>query len=248
MENSLVFIEKNEPYVLSSEIANGFGVTHQDVTKLIDRYKDRFEELGVIGIQIQKPTSKKGGRPTENYKLNEQQAVFLGTMIRNTDESLRFKMNLTKQFFKQREFIQKIILQKQNAEWLSKRESGKIERRIETDTIKEFVEYAKAQGSKSADKYYMIITKMENQTLFALDFMDQKFPNLREVLDGFALDYLKMADYAVSLVLKDGMKQKTHYKEIYIMARDRIELFASVMGKTPLRLMVKDKKVVHAIN
>ena len=132
------------------------------------------------------------------------------------------------------------MVQKQNIEWYEKRASGKVERRLETDTIQKFIEYAKDQGSQSAEKYYMVLTKMENNTLFNLALVEQKIPNLREIVEGFALDSLKMADYMVGKALKEGMSKNMNYKDIYQLAKGKVELFAGALGKVPLQMILKD--------
>lgn len=53
----------------------------------------------------------------------------------------------------------------QTKSWQIVRLEGKKTRRLETDAIKMFVEYAQAQGSRSADKYYMNFTKLANQVV-----------------------------------------------------------------------------------
>jgi len=126
--------------------------------------------------------------------------------------------------------IQGLKLQKGNAEWIDARDSGKLVRRLETDTIKEFIKYAEGQGSKNASKYYMAITKMENKALF---LVTEKYPNLREILATAQLDTIKMADRVVAKALKDGMEQSLHYKEIYKLAKVNVESLASVVGVTP---------------
>ncbi len=87
-------------------------------------------------------------------------------------------------FYDAFEAMEKVLLQqatqKQSAEWIAQRAAGKITRLEETDTIQQFVEYATAQGSTSANRYYCNISKMQNKALFILE---QKFPNLREILD-----------------------------------------------------------------
>jgi phage regulator Rha-like protein len=239
MPSPLVIIKNESLLVRTSDLSKGFGVEHRDLKNIINKYKTEFEEWGVIAFEMHKPTSKKGGRPIDDFLLNEEQATYLCTLLRNHDMARSFKRTLTREFFRQRRFLIKLLSQKQNREWLEKREAGKIERRLETDTIKEFVDYAKSQGSCNAEKYYMIISKMENNSLFALDFIGQKFPNLRDILDGFALDSLKMADHIVAKSLKDGMLEKLNYKDIYKKCRDCVEQYAKLMGKTPLRLTLK---------
>ena len=72
----------------------------------------------------------------------------------------------------------------------------------ETDVIKQFIEYAVKQGSKSYKKNpslaYSNITKMENKSLFILE---NKVKNLRDILNCKQLDEIKQADEIVEKAL-----------------------------------------------
>ena len=244
---NLVIIDREALFVSSFDLAKGFGVEHRNIKILLQKYESEFGELAKLEgefrhLECRNSDTGNVGRPKQEYFLNEPQATYLTTLLQNNDQVRRFKMYLTQQFFAQRKFLNKLVAQRQNEEYYKKRAEGKIERRLETDRIKEFVEYATNQGSKNAKMYYMNITKMENSSLFCLDFMGQRFPNLREVLDGLALDIIKMADIIVGKALEDGMNQGLNYKDVYILARDNVEKFAVCMGKTPLRLIM-DKAV-----
>jgi phage regulator Rha-like protein len=240
--DNVVIIKNEDCFVGTWDLSKGFEIEHRAITKLIKKYKSEFEELGVVASPVQQPSGKKGGRKIVEYFLDEPQTTYLTTLLTNNSIVRAYKMKLTKMFFDQRKFIARLISQKQNQEWLLKRESGKIERRLETDTIKKFVEYAKSQGSQNADKYYMIITKMENNSLFALDFLGQKFPNLRDIIDHCGLNAMESADRVVGQALKEGMEQSIPYKECYQLARDRVENFSRLIGKTPLKLVLEKNK------
>lgn len=128
---------------------------------------------------------------------------------------------------------------KQNSEWIESRKEGKKQRRIETDTISLFVDYATAQGSKSANKYFINISRMENNALF---FVEQKYPNLRDVLGVFQLNTIQTADRIVAKALKDGMDQRLQYKDIYKLAKKRVLEYAELVGQTevPSDLRLKE--------
>lgn len=234
MREVLVQIIENDVYTTTLTMAKGFGVEHRAILRLLKRYRSEFESVGVIATGLQKPTSQKGGRPTEDFSLNESQALYMGTLLTNTDKAREFKLKLTQEFIKQRTLLMKMLVQRQNSEWLQKRAEGKIERRHCTDVIQKFVIYATSQGSKNAKNYYMAISKMENQSLFYFDYLNLEIPNLRDIVNGFSLSSLQMADHIVGAAIEEGMKKELFYKEIYQLAKSRVEGFASLIGKTPL--------------
>lgn len=231
--SNLIIVKDNELYVSTWELSLGFGVDHRYIKKTVDKYKTEFLEFGINVVHNVNYEHKTAGRPIDAYLLNEEQASYLTMLMKNAPKVREFKRFLNKSFFTQRKLLQNILSQRINLEWQQKRDSGKIDRRIETDAIMAFIEYATSQGSKSAKFYYPNISKMENAALF-MDLLKHKFENLRDVVNGFALTALQMADKIVAKALKEGMEMKMFYKDIYKMAKERVETFASVIGRTPI--------------
>lgn len=241
MKSELLIMQDNELLIGTYKMSKGFCTTHSAVKKLITKYRERFERVGnrplgdqilinQVGFEI-RPKSKKKRVQELEFLLNEEQAMFLGTLLRNTEPVLKFKERLVSEFRRMYKFILSLRNQRQNSEWLEKRASGKIERRVETDSIKKFTEYAKNQGSESSSKYYMAISKMENFALFHLELVKFEYSNLRDVVSGMGLDALKTADRIVARALEEGMEKKFYYKEIYKLAKARVETFADIFGK-----------------
>ncbi len=116
-------------------------------------------------------------------------------------------------------------------EWQAARVDGKLTRRQETDTVKRFVVYAGSQGSKNADKYYMVITKMQNAALFLIGH-GGKPGNLREAMTVTQLSITGTADNLVDRSLDEGMDMGLFYKDVYKLAKQKIEQLATVLGKS----------------
>jgi phage regulator Rha-like protein len=228
-----VEIYNREPRCGTFSVSEGFNREHFRVIELVKKYEERFLRLDnnhrSTGFIIRRVPAIKAGRPTEEIMLNESQFLFLGTLFRNTEKVLDFKEKLSGDFCRMRQELIRLAAQNQNAEWLETRKAGKETRLIATDTIKTFVEYAKGQGSTKAEMYYANISKMENKALFMLD---QKYPNLRNVLNIHQLSTIKAADMIVMKALADGMAKELHYRDIYQLAKTRIESFAEIIGKT----------------
>ncbi len=216
-------------------IAQGFERDHFKVLRLVEKYKDRFIRLENKRLSksliTRRVPAKKAGRPVDEIMLNEQQAIFLGTLFRNTDAVLDFKERLAKEFVEQKNWIANSIQQRQDPGWQDVRRDGKLVYRQKTDIIKKFVEYATAQGSKNAHRYYANIAKMENSALF---FFEQRFKNIREVLTIKQLMQVSTADDVIEKALQDGMDSQLHYKDCYLLAKSRIIAFAEIIGKSPV--------------
>jgi len=85
---------------------------------------------------------------------------------------------------------------------------------------------------------------MENKSLFHLELLALKKHNIREIAEGFQLDSLKMADRIVARALREGMEREMFYKDIFKMAKERVEQFVQVIGKTPLQLCSDKTKLI----
>ena len=159
--NELVILKNNDVFTDSLVIAKGTDNEHKSVVALIRKYKSKFEKFGKFRFSDLKSPNPKGGRPTRIYFLNELQATLLITFLDNTDIVVDFKVELVKQFYQMRQ----LLLEKQSQLWQNTREESKVSRLMETDEIKRLVEYAKEQGSKNADKYYITFSKLANKAV-----------------------------------------------------------------------------------
>ncbi len=235
--DNLVTTDGNKAFTTTLIIAEGVQTDHRSVFRLLKTYEEDLNDLDLSRFEIAKVSTK--GRSTEYAKLSEIQATFLITLMKNTKKVVQFKKQLTKEFFKQRDFIAKIKAQQQNEQWLESRKQGRIARRLETDVIKEFIAYSKAQGGspKGCDRYYNNLSTMESKALFILE---QKYKNLRNILGITELLTVQQADMIVAKALKDGMTDKLHYKDIYSLAKKRVELFAEIRGKSSLEYLSMD--------
>lgn len=224
--NQLVIMKNNVAFTTSQSIAIGVGHSHEAVLKLIRNSSD-LPQLS----DLKSRTLKTKGRSAEVFYLNEEQATLVIMLMKNTTVVRRFKSTLAKEFFKQRRLLQKILSQKDNAEWISKRQETKQIRKDCTDVIQQFIEYAKEQGSKSAEKYYMNFSRMELTGLFLIE---QKYPNARDVMSLRQLNLIEMADEAVAISLADSMNKGIPYKECYKLAKEKILLLAKIFPPSPL--------------
>lgn len=225
--NDLVKIIKSIPVVSTLDMWKDLGVEHKALMDLLRKYESEFQEFRLFTFEKSEITGR--GRPSEFSYLDEQQSAYLISLMKNSDIVRKFKRRLVSEFFRIRNLLADIASQRQNSQWLETRAAGKPIRRIETDTVKKFVAYAVAQGSMNAERYYANISTMQNKSLF---FIEQKYKNLRDCLNIHQLGIIGCADTIVAKALEDGMSQALHYKDIYKLAKARIEMFAEVHGKT----------------
>jgi phage regulator Rha-like protein len=214
-------------------ISEGFERLHYDVLKLIKKHGERFLRLedkrNSNHFITRRVPAKKAGRPVDEIMLNKKQALFLGTLFRNTERVLDFKEKLANDFVEQENLLKNLLDQQQSVEWISNRANGKLIRREETNTIKDFVEYAQCQGSVHADRYYSVLSQCVNNNLFTFN---GKFKNKRNAMSAVQLMDVGFAEGVVSKGLIEGMAKGLHYKDIYKLVRDRIVTIAELHGKS----------------
>lgn len=93
----------NGPQTSSIIVAEGTGVEHASVIKLIRNNLADLEEFGLVGFRIRpRPQGQHGGADVEFAVLNEEQATLLLTYMRNSPVVRRFKKNLVRAFYELR--------------------------------------------------------------------------------------------------------------------------------------------------
>lgn len=224
--SELVILEGKEIYTTSLIMSENLNIKHKNIMELLKDYSHiddlkRFETAEV----------RTKGRPLTVALLDETQALILVSLMKNSEKVIDFKVKLVKAFIKYRKIAHQLSTQKQNEDWLLHRQESKYIRKECTDVIKEFIEYAIKQGSKSASKYYVNLSKMELRSLFLLE---QKYPNAREIMTMKQLSLIKMADEAVRSTLEEEMIKGTFYKDIYKIAKEKIEALAKIFPPSPL--------------
>lgn len=228
--NNLLTIKKDEIYVATDILAKELKRPHQRIINLINVYENELKKLGILTFEKSLKTGK-SGQPKNIYYLNEEQYLFLimnmRTKANEKDLVLNLKMKISKQFVAQRKWILEQKTIKQNQQYIETRNQSKLGRKQETDIIKIFIEYAKNQGSKSANKYYMAISKMENQAFFLIK---EKFKNVREILNIQQLSKIIIADMIVKQAIIEGMEKEMFYKDIFQLAKKRVIEMSNSIG------------------
>ena len=233
--NDLVVLVKNKPMISTFLLFEKMGYKeHSKLKRVIAENINEFNEIGLLTLERQKPTDKKGGRPIESYLLDEDQFILLVLLAKNTPESVALKVRVAKEFRRLKKIVSNIVAQQRDPNWVNVRSDGKIAYKQKTTIIKQFVDYATNQGSKSASMYYANLAKMENKALF---FIEQKYDNLRDILTIKQLMQACTADDVIEKALIDGMNDGLNYKDIYKLAKERIHAFAEIIGKSQVHLL-----------
>lgn len=199
----------------SREIADLVGARHNDVIATIER----LFEKGLLRSSRKSRAVATGGRPLEVYDLIERDTYLVTAGY--SDEMRARIIDRWQEL--ERAAAKPTLTDRQTA-----RLQGKEVRRELTDTVAEFVNYATAQGSKSAHMYYMSITKMEYKALFMV--FAAVGSGFRDTLTAIQNSQLATAERVAQLELQRGMAEGLHYKDIYQNAKRKVEALVAVIG------------------
>lgn len=210
----LVEVRRDEVFTNSKVIADGTNNQHESVAAIIQKYWKDIGDFGKIEISDLKSGNPKGGRPEKVYYLNEEQATFLITLLRNSKVVVKFKKELVRQFYAMRKFL----VEKQSKLWNDTRIANKENRLKETDVIKMLVAYAKEQGSTHSDKLYLIYTKLAKTVV----------RGNRNSMTASEINNLTLVESIILQTIKIDMSMGMDYKDIYKDCKDRIKQFMEI--------------------
>lgn len=211
--NDLVYLKRDDAFTDSLIISAGTGIEHRKIKAAIKKHEKKLREFGKLSAPYKAEST--GGRPEEYYSLNEAQATFLITLLKNTDVVVNFKAELVKQFVAMR----KLIAEKQTTAWIETRQQGKLTRKAETDVLKQLVEYAKKQGSGHADMLYMTYSKLANKYAGV---------DKRDNATVMQLNNLSLMEHIILNVIQNGISVGMYYKEIYKASKARLETMKDI--------------------
>lgn len=224
MQKSIVQIKNEDVFTDSKVIAEGTNNQHHTITRLIRTYKNQFKELGKVGFKIHALAS---GQKTKIYQLNEPQATFLMTLLKNSPVVIEFKLRLTQEFYRMR----MMLLSRKNSGWLETRQNGKMIRRSETDAIQQLIDYAIAQGSEHAEKLYLTYTRMVN-SFVGLSSGDRASAPIA------VLTTLAFIENVVMHTIIEEMAKGTYYKDIFKASKNKVEHITGLAYLPESRLML----------
>ena len=139
----------------------------------------------------------------------------------NGKKAIQFRVKFVEEFCRMREELDRINLNKQNAEWLETRKDVKVLYRKMTDSLKVLVDYATAAGSKNADKLYITYSKLINKNLGLK-------PGQRDSLTIWQLHEIEKMQSMIETIVKGLIAKGVEYHQIYKQAKATIESYSAL--------------------
>ncbi len=210
----LVEVRRDEIFTNSKVIAEGTGNQHHAIQQIIQKYEKDISDFGQVAFEMRAVKYSRGTNQEKIYLLNEEQATFVITLLRNSKVVVKFKKELVRQFYAMRRFL----IERQSKLWNDTRLASKENRLKETDVIKRLVEYAKRQGSENSDKLYMVYTKLAGNLA----------GSERDSMTASELNNLTLIESIIKQTIEIDMSMGMHYKDIYKDCKERIDQFAKI--------------------
>jgi len=209
--NEIVIIMRNNAVVPSLRVAKHFHKRHDRVLRAIENLIAGLPQNGETLKMFFKSTytEKQNNQTYPMYYMNRDGFSLL-VMGFTGKKALEWKVKYIQAFNQ----MEKLLTEKQTDAWLETRIAGKLTRHSETDVIKELITYAKAQGSEHADKLYITYSRLANKMA---GISKRDLANIKQ------LNVLDEVESMILHVIKLGMIQNKHYKEIYQDCKRRLE-------------------------
>ena len=115
-----------------------------------------------------------------------------------------------------------IVAEKGTDMWRQTRQLAKETRKEETDSIKQFVEYARQHGSRNAGHYYTSLSNLANK---AVEIKDRNFTEVEK------LHNLHLVERIIAKVLREGMDSGRDYHDIFRDAKGRVQQISDLFGE-----------------
>ena len=213
----LVFIQNEKALTTSLKVAEYFGKRHARVLRAIDNAVSNLPKNGDVKKSFFKTTyidDKGEKRPM--YLMNRDIFTFV-VMGFTGAKAAEFKWNYIQAF----NAMEKRLQELSDPLRIATRYQGKLTRLKETDVIQELVEYAETQGSKNADKLYLVYTNLANKVV-GLKGGERNIATIKQ------LNTLDDVESMIFRVIKLEMAQYKHYKEIYQDCKRRLDRFLEI--------------------
>jgi len=211
--------EKNNIYMSRTQI--GYALEYKNPSKGIENVHNRnYKRMDKFSIKITGAQIEGGSKhidPNSEMYMYIERGIY--EICRKSAQPVADDFN--DWVYDTIESIKKngyYIASEKDSKWLGIRNESKQARRYETDQIKLFVEYAKEQGSKSADRYYVLFTKLINGKMGIQS-------GKRDELSQETLMELKSLETLVKMRIRKLMEKETPYKKIYQDVKMLVEEF-----------------------
>ena len=220
-----VFEYRGQLVADSRDVAELTGRKHWHILRTIDTFCKHLThtKIGVSDYFIPATYIDPTGREMPCYYLTEMGCDMVANK-QTGEQGTVFTAHYVRAFHQMRS----LLLERSSAIWQDTRSLGKEVRRMETDAIKKFVEYATVQGSQNAGRYYTGLSRLADRTAGITE---------RDKAQVVQLTSLILIEKLIAQEITVGIEAGKHYKDIYQSIKDRLAAFNAAVGVNIVALM-----------
>jgi phage regulator Rha-like protein len=157
MELIKIQIINNTPVIDSRIVAEELGNDHASIIRLINKHLSIIEEnFGRVGFEIIPLKTKGGKQDARIAHLTEDQAIFIGTLSKNSKQAVQYKTRLVQAFSAERKKLTPAPVQLSPMEMLEMQFKLHKEQSNRIDFIENKVLQIEAKAKTQPDDYYAI--------------------------------------------------------------------------------------------
>ena len=215
IQNELVYLSQGNEIVCDSlQVAEKFKKRHDNVLRTIEGILKNEETKKMFTL-----SNHTDGQNKQVYRMYimNRDGFSLLVMGFTGKKALEWKLKYIQAFNE----MERQLKEKQSIQWQQTRLVARDMRKLETAEIKKLVQYAQAQGSKNAKKYYLALSKLANKTIGLSG-------GQREQASITQLNTLTLVENIIHHVIQDGIEKHLPYKEIYRICKARLEQFRDI--------------------
>lgn len=213
-----VTLVRSIPVVDSREVAKMIGRPHWQLLRTINTMAKHLTDNKFVVSEFFLSASYKDetGRTLPRFDCTRKGC----DMIANKQTGERGTL-FTAAYVTRFHEMDELLREKQTPDWQRARQLTKETRKAEADVIKRFVEYARSQGSKNAERYYTSVSELANKAAGIEN---------RDFSDSDRLHMLHLIERVIATALSEGMRAEKEYHYVFIDARRAVEHFAALIG------------------
>ena len=174
-------------------------------------------KIGVVEFFIPATYKDEKGEERPCYKLTEKGCDFVANKTTGEKGAV-----FTAQYVSAFHAMRNYLLELQSPVWQDTRSIGKQVRKEETAAIKSLVDYATAQGSQNARRYYTSLSALADRTASI---------TARDSATVIQLAMLLTVERMIAQEISRGIEAALPYKEIYQACKARLSAVHTALGQ-----------------
>ena len=208
--NLPVFEHRGRLVTDSRAVAEIVGRPHWQILRTINTFCRHFNDNKIVVVDyfISATYTDEKGEIRPCYYCTEMGCDMVANKQTGEAGTL-FTARYVKAFHQMRA----LLLERSSTIWKDTRSFGKEIRRMESDAIKQFVDYAAAQGSRHAERYFINLSRLADRAAGIVD---------RDKAQVVQLTTLLLAEKVIEREILKGIAEEKPYREIYLQIKARL--------------------------